>query len=94
MTNCLPLGIDCRVSLLEGRTTEKIVETVEKESVDLLVIGTISQVGLPGLFISETAEDIMLRVNCSVLGVKPHGFQSPVRLDNGKPADGSSEGAS
>jgi len=94
LTNCLPLGVDCQVSLLKGRVTKKIVETVEKESVDLLVIGTISRVGLPGLFISETAEDIMLRVKCSVLGVKPYGFQSPVRPDNGKPTNGSSEDGS
>ena len=94
LATMVPLGIGCRVSLLKGGATKTIVKTVEKEAVDLLVIGTVSQVGLPGLFISETAENIMLRVNCSVLGVKPYGFESPVRLSNGKPPDGSCEDTS
>ncbi len=83
-------GIDFRVTLLKGRAATKIVETVVKESIDLIVIGTVSRVGLAGLLISSTAENVMLRANCSVLGVKPYGFQSPVRPDDGKPPDGRS----
>jgi hypothetical protein len=35
-------------------------------------------VGIPGLFIGNTAEEIIQTTKCSVLAVKPTGFISPV----------------
>ena len=49
--------------------------------IDLIVMGTIARTGIPGLFIGNTAESILQRVDCSVLAVKPDGFVSPVGLE-------------
>jgi len=41
-------------------------------------MGTVGRVGIPGFFIGNTAEEILKRVECSVLAIKPAGFVSPV----------------
>jgi nucleotide-binding universal stress UspA family protein len=43
-------------------------------------MGTVGRVGIPGLFIGNTAEEIFQTTACSVLAVKPDGFISPVEL--------------
>ena len=45
---------------------------------DLVVIGSISRAGLPGLLIGSTAEKVLPQVSCSLLTIKPAGFVSPV----------------
>ena len=44
-------------------------------------MGTVGRTGIPGLFIGNTAETVLRQVHCSVLTVKPEGFETPVRLD-------------
>jgi len=58
-----------------------IVELAKKQSIDLLVMGTVCRTGLPGFFIGNTAEKVLSEVNCSVLTVKPEGFVTPVTLE-------------
>lgn len=41
-------------------------------------MGTVCRTGLSGFFIGNTAEKILDEVHCSVLTVKPDGFQSPI----------------
>ena len=43
-------------------------------------MGTVGRTGIRGLFIGNTAEAILNQVKCSVLAVKPSGFETPVRL--------------
>jgi len=57
-----------------------IVETAEEIDADLLVMGTLCRIGLAGFFIGNTAEEVLSRVNCSVLTIKPEGFVTPVTL--------------
>ena len=45
-----------------------------------LVMGTVSRTGIPGLFIGNTAEDVLLALEGSVVAVKPPGFETPVKL--------------
>ncbi len=45
---------------------------------DLIVMGTVGRVGIPGLLIGNTAERILGDMSCSVLAVKPQGFVAPV----------------
>ncbi len=61
-----------------GRIQTIIKQQTEKLGADLVVMGTLSRVGIPGFFIGNTAETILNRINCSVLAVKPPGFVSPV----------------
>jgi nucleotide-binding universal stress UspA family protein len=41
-------------------------------------MGTVAHSGVGGLFIGNTAEAILEPIECSVLAVKPEGFETPV----------------
>jgi universal stress protein E len=58
-------------SLLKGNPVDLIPQYVQKQHIDMVVIGTVSRKGVPGLTIGNTAEDIMQKVDCSILMVKP-----------------------
>ena len=45
---------------------------------DLIVMGTVTNVRIPGYFIGETAETLLGEVSASVLTVKPEGWISPI----------------
>jgi len=58
-----------------------IPSLAQKLHADLVVMGTVARAGISGLFIGNTAENILDQLDCSVLAVKPPGFVSPVTLD-------------
>jgi nucleotide-binding universal stress UspA family protein len=68
------------LQLLEGEPQSQIPRHVAREEIDLLVLGTLGRSGVAGLLIGNTAEAILRRVGCSVLALKPDGFESPVAL--------------
>ena len=72
---------DANVHLLKGAPSVVISDFVKANNVDLLVMGTVARSGLAGLLMGNTAEQILNRVECSVLALKPKGFASPVRLN-------------
>ena len=74
-------GIPHNVHLLRGEPAEVIIGLAAKRSIDLIIMGTVTRTGIPGLFIGNTAETVLRQVDCSVLTVKPRGFVTPVRLD-------------
>ncbi len=45
-----------------------------------LVMGTVARTGVPGLFVGNTAEDVLTALKGSVVAVKPPGFKTPVKL--------------
>lgn len=63
--------------LLEGDPSDVIVNLAEKEKVSHLVIGSVSHTE-PGALIGSLAEDVLSRVDCSVLTMKPADFKTPV----------------
>lgn len=76
-----PYGIaadDENVHMVKGNAAESIHRTAQRNNSDIIVMGTVGRVGIPGLFIGNTAEEIIQTTNCSVLAVKPAGFKSPV----------------
>ncbi len=85
LSSRFPLGQKERqVHLLKGTAGEAIPRLAEQKQVDLIVMGTVGRTGISGLIIGNTAEAILNQVDCSVLAVKPPGFETPVRL-NTKP---------
>jgi len=66
------------VRLIKAKPVEAILSTASEINADLIVMGTVGRVGIPGFFIGNTAEDVLQSVNMSVLAVKPEGFISPV----------------
>lgn len=68
-----------KVHVLKGDAGDVIAQFAEDCDIDLLVIGTVGRTGIPGLFIGNTAEKVLSRVDCSVLTVKPEGFETPIQ---------------
>lgn len=77
-----PLGAG-QVHMEEGRAGDLIAAVAEREGIDLIVMGTVGRVWIPGLFIGNTAETTLDHVRCDVLAIKPRGFVTPVRLAEG-----------
>lgn len=67
-----------RTTIEKGRPFEVVADRAA--DADLVVMGTISRSGVPGLLIGNTAELVFQRLNTSLLTVKPKDFVSPVRL--------------
>jgi nucleotide-binding universal stress UspA family protein len=64
--------------LIKGKPQDVIPRFIRNHRVQLVVMGTVGRSGVAGLFIGNTAEKILLNLNCSVLALKPAGFKSPV----------------
>ncbi|SHO59325.1 universal stress protein [Vibrio quintilis] len=64
---------------LRGKATELIPDFAQNQNIDILVMGTVARTGLPGFMIGNTAENIVQKLNCSLMGLKPQGFVSPVK---------------
>jgi len=71
-----------RTHLRRGLAGEEIPKLISDLRSDLVVMGTVARTGVSGLVIGNTAEEILDRVSCSVLAVKPDGFVSSVTLDD------------
>lgn len=79
----LAAGFGSRIDRLKtviahGAARVEIAKFVEREHIDLVVMGTVSRTGLKGLVIGNTAERTLNRLKASVLAVKPDGFVSSV----------------
>ncbi len=57
-----------------------ILHCVEQNDVGMLVMGTVGRAGIPGFITGNTAERMLPQIPCSLLAVKPPGFESPVSL--------------
>lgn len=68
--------------LLRGPAHKEIPNLVTDLQPDLLVMGTIGRTGVAGFIIGNTAETILNHIDCSVLAIKPPGFESPVKVLN------------
>lgn len=68
------------VSYHVGRTSpsQAILACVARLDPDLVVMGTVSRGGVPGLLVGNTAERLLGRLDCSLLCVKPDDFVCPV----------------
>ena len=67
--------------LVEGDTQEAIERMIKENKVELVVMGTVARSNVTGLLMGNTAENILNRLTCSALTVKPSSFTSPVRFD-------------
>lgn len=70
------------IRLSQG-TAKKVIPLLAAElRADLVVMGTVARTGVSGLIIGNTAEAILDQLTCSVLAIKPPGFQTPVKIDS------------
>lgn len=63
-----------------GLPDELIPQLVTQLKIDILVMGTVGRTGIPGFIIGNTAENVLQKVNCSLVALKPNGFISPVQI--------------
>lgn len=61
---------------VKGKPEKVIAEYSKKVNANLVVMGTVARVGIPGLIIGNTAENILYRLNQSLLAIKPKGFKT------------------
>lgn len=77
-----PYGLntqDDSVNLIKGQASEIITQHAQQEGTDLIVMGTLGRAGIAGLFIGNTAENVLRNTHTAVLTAKPDGFVSPVQ---------------
>lgn len=68
-----------QVQHVRGRAEQTIPQYVADNDIDILVMGTVARTGIPGFVIGNTAENIVQKLGCSLLALKPNGFISPVK---------------
>ncbi len=75
------------VHLEIGAPALAIWHCIEENNIDLVVMGTVARTGIPGLITGNTAERLLPLIPCSILAVKPAGFESPISLDSTTSSD-------
>ena len=73
-------GIEYQAHLLHGQVEVALPSFIATEKIDLVVMGSLTQVGIGGLIAGSTAEQIFYAANCAVMVVKPPNFITPVLL--------------
>lgn len=77
----LPAGTAVQTHLLHGPPHVVVPALVERERMAVLVMGTVARQGLSGMVMGNTAERILDEVDCSIVAVKPPGFDSPIGVN-------------
>ncbi len=62
----------------EGPVVGDLARLIEREHIDLVMMGTVSRTGIPGLIIGNTAERVLARIECPLWVMKPDGWKSQV----------------
>lgn len=73
------IGGKIQVHHVRGRPDAVIPKFIEDKQSDILVMGTVARTGIHGFVIGNTAENILQKLGCSLLALKPNGFVSPVK---------------
>ncbi len=79
-TDYRTLAQGTRVEITDGPVEVVVPAAIERHEVDLLVMGTVGCAGVPGLLIGNSAERLFPEISCSLLAIKPEGFETPVKL--------------
>ncbi len=72
-------GLDEEQTIVEQGLPEDIIPaTAEKLNAAMVILGTTGRTGLSAVFIGNTAEHVIDKINCDVLALKPNGYISPL----------------
>ncbi|KOO03428.1 universal stress protein UspE [Vibrio nereis] len=72
-------GYDDEQTIVEQGLPEDIIpEVAERVNAAMVIIGTTGRTGLSAVFIGNTAEHVIDKINCDVLALKPKGYISPL----------------
>jgi universal stress protein E len=67
----------CRVLLSHDWVVRALPEMVVRDSVDLVIMGSVGRSGVTGFFIGNTAEKLFRVLQCSTWVVKPKDWKAP-----------------
>lgn len=67
-----------QIKLLEGEAKTVIPRFVMENSIDMVIMGSLSRTGIAGLWMGNTAESMLDKLTCPVITLKPDAFHSPV----------------
>jgi universal stress protein E len=70
-----------QIHLVKGIARKEIPSLAKRIKADMVVMGTVGRIGIPGFIMGNTAETILNQIDCSVLAMKPPGFVTPVKLE-------------
>ncbi|MGC9402227.1 universal stress protein UspE [Vibrio genomosp. F10] len=72
-------GMDEEQTIVEQGLPEDIIpEVANRLNAAMVILGTTGRTGLSAVFIGNTAEHVIDKINCDVLALKPHGYISPL----------------
>ena len=74
-------GPDYSATVLEGEVQSAIEKFVEKEDIDLIVLGSRGSVGLDRFFLGSVSEEIFRTVHCPVMTIGPEASQTVNTID-------------
>lgn len=57
--------------VIQGNPRSELASFADSMDADLVVLGTVARVGIPGLLMGNTAEAVLSQLNCAVLAFKP-----------------------
>lgn len=66
------------VHFVKGIAETVITDIAKEHRIGVVVMATVARTGIPGLLIGNTAENVLSRIDTSVLTIKPDAFTSPV----------------
>ena len=78
-TDYRTLTYGVQIEILVGKPEELIPQAIQENQIDLMVMGTLGRFGIPGVLIGNTAERLLPEITCSLLAIKPEGFESPIK---------------
>jgi nucleotide-binding universal stress UspA family protein len=73
-------GAHLHVHLLDGDPADRLVDLVRARRMSHLVMGSVTRQAR-GLMMGGLAEEVLTRVDCSVMTLKPSGFTTPIEVD-------------
>lgn len=65
-----------RTHIHQGGTRQLLLMLTDQLRADAVVMGAVSRSGLKNLFLGNTAEDVLDRLHCDLIIVKPAGFRA------------------
>ncbi len=72
-------GLDEEQTIVEQGLPEDVIPaTAERLNAAMVILGTTGRTGLSAVFIGNTAEHVIDKINCDVLALKPKGYISPL----------------
>lgn len=66
--------------LHQGLPEDVISDVAEQIQAELVILGTVGRTGLGATLLGHTAEQVIDKLNCDLLALKPKGFVSPIKI--------------